>query len=287
VTVHFLGTGASPAMPIPFCGCGPCRTARAVGGRNLRRRSSLLVDGALLVDLGPDVATASFDQGVGLESVRWCLQTHAHGDHFDPEFLMSRHPEWRTAPAPLSLFASRGTLDAMDSAVSQRCDYGSILDVAAQCALQLGIAEASAFTPIAVGNYTVIPYPANHGSDQGALLYSIDDGQHGLFYGTDTGVITDAVWRDVTTRGAQYDLVVLDHTYGIGCRGGRDHLCAEEVANLTADLRATGILRREGLVLATHLSHEGMLEHDRLQEYASERGYQIAHDGMTVSLGSS
>jgi phosphoribosyl 1,2-cyclic phosphodiesterase len=270
-------------MPIPFCHCEACRTARAVGGRNLRRRSALLVDGALLVDLGPDVASASFEHDLSFEGVRWCLQTHAHADHFDPEFLISRHPDWHSMPQTLSLFASGRTLGAIDAEFQRSCTYGSIFDPATQHALRLDIAEVSAFSSVAVGTYTVVPYPANHAQDQDALLYSIDDGHHALFYATDTASISDAVWNDMVRRRARYDVVVLDHTYGIGCRG-EDHLCAAEVADLAPYLRRTGILREGGTVLATHMSHEGTLEHEELDRYASARGYRIAYDGLSLEL---
>ena len=50
----------------------------------------------LLVDIGPDIATASFEYRVSLAGISFCLLTHAHEDHFDPEFIMSRHEEYGT-----------------------------------------------------------------------------------------------------------------------------------------------------------------------------------------------
>lgn len=283
LVVHFLGTAASPSMPVPFCACQECGIARAAGGRNLRRRSALLVDGVVLVDLGPDVVTASFDQRVSLQGVRWCLQTHAHSDHFDPEILASRDPDWRTDLAVhLSLVASRKTLEMVDVLFQQRCGAGSILDATVQDRLKLGVVEVTAYAARTTGDYQIVPFPANHGV-QDALLYSIDDGRHAVFYGTDTATIPDAVWHDIRKRRLRYDLVVLDHTYGIGCRGS-DHLCAGEVEELALTLRAGGILKEDGRILATHLSHEGIREHDRLKVYAAARGYGIAYDGLTVVL---
>jgi len=53
----------------------------------------------VLVDIGPDIATASFEHGVSLAGISICLLTHAHEDHFDPEFIMSRHEEYGTVVA--------------------------------------------------------------------------------------------------------------------------------------------------------------------------------------------
>ena len=67
--ITFLGTAAAPSMPIPFCICKVCKDARRVGGKNLRRRSSLMINDDLLVDIGPDIATASFEYGLSLAGV--------------------------------------------------------------------------------------------------------------------------------------------------------------------------------------------------------------------------
>ncbi len=67
--ITFLGTAAAPSMPIPFCTCQVCADARRVGGKNLRRRSSLMINDDLLVDIGPDIATASFEYGLSLAGV--------------------------------------------------------------------------------------------------------------------------------------------------------------------------------------------------------------------------
>jgi len=286
--VHFLGTSASPSMPVPFCACEACRTARRAGGRNLRRRSSVLIDDAALVDLGPDIVTASFDQGVSLERVRLCLQTHPHGDHFDPELVISRHPEWGTTPAaPLVLVGSRKTLERMDALCRGRCAYGSIFDPAVQEVLSVQLRVVEAFQSLTFGSYRITAYPANHAPEYDSLLYGVEapgeDGGRAVFYGTDTSVVSDAVWREMTQGGVSYDLVVLDHTYGPG-RESTDHLAAADFAHCVKILNERGILKHGGSVYATHLSHEGIREHDELEKYASERGYQIAYDGLSLTL---
>ena len=50
----FLGSAASEAIPALWCECPNCRKAAALGGRNLRRRTSYLAGGSTLVDFGPD-----------------------------------------------------------------------------------------------------------------------------------------------------------------------------------------------------------------------------------------
>ncbi|MGW0122880.1 bifunctional adenosylcobinamide kinase/adenosylcobinamide-phosphate guanylyltransferase [Streptomyces sp. NPDC003327] len=70
-----LGTGAPLGLPRPDCPCARC--ALSVGTR-ARAATSLLVDGALLLDLTPGAALAAARSGHSLVAVRQVLLTHPH-----------------------------------------------------------------------------------------------------------------------------------------------------------------------------------------------------------------
>ncbi|WP_299530877.1 bifunctional adenosylcobinamide kinase/adenosylcobinamide-phosphate guanylyltransferase [uncultured Streptomyces sp.] len=70
-----LGTGAPDGLPVPACPCAVCATARGTGAR---AATSLLVDGALLLDLTPGVVFAAARAGRSLTGVRQVLLTHPH-----------------------------------------------------------------------------------------------------------------------------------------------------------------------------------------------------------------
>ena len=78
--IQFLGTGASPSTPLPFCQCQVCRQARYVGGKNLRKRSSIIINEDMIVDIGPDIMSASYTYNISISDVAICLQTHFHED---------------------------------------------------------------------------------------------------------------------------------------------------------------------------------------------------------------
>ena len=282
----FLGTAATPSMPIPFCVCETCSEARRIGGKNLRRRSSVVINDELLVDIGPDIATASFVHNICLAGIGICLQTHTHADHLDAEFILSRHADYGTEVAgELLLVASVETLQSIDRLVRQRSDYGSIFDPDTQAALHIGLEPVTPFETISGGDYRITGYPANHGHDQGFLLYSIAQGDHAVFYGTDTSVLFNKVWEHLQQERIMYDVVILDHTYGIG-HGSRpaDHLASKDVIAHANRFRENGLLKDNGVVYATHLSHEGSLEHEELDEYATKHGYRVAYDGLRLRL---
>ncbi len=284
--VTFLGTAAAPSVPSPFCVCEACTCARRAGGKNLRRRSSIVINDDLMVDIGPDVVSASFFHGVALTGIGVCLMTHAHEDHYDPEFIMSRHESYGTVLAKEMILAgSIDTLRAIDKDLSGRCRYGSIFDRQAQRALGIDPLPLKPFEGRVVGNYRVTGYPANHGTVAGALLYGIEQGRLAVFYGTDTSVLPEHVWEHLLLAGTRFDLLILDHTYGVGIDvSPPDHLASVDVIGHVDRFRRSGLLKDNGRVYATHISHEGYLEHDELDAYASANGYRIAFDGLSLTF---
>ena len=94
--VLLLGTGAADGIPNPFCRCETCADHRSRG--ELRTPTSVLVDGRLLIDPGPEAPRQVSRLGrdlVGLDAV---LVGHAHNDHLDASVLM--HRSW-VADSPL------------------------------------------------------------------------------------------------------------------------------------------------------------------------------------------
>ncbi|WPP29419.1 bifunctional adenosylcobinamide kinase/adenosylcobinamide-phosphate guanylyltransferase [Streptomyces sp. CL7] len=70
-----LGTGAPAGLPRPDCPCAACACAL---GPDARAAASLLVDGALLLDLTPGAAFAAARAGRSLGGVRQVLLSHPH-----------------------------------------------------------------------------------------------------------------------------------------------------------------------------------------------------------------
>ena len=273
-------------MPNPFCVCQACAGARRAGGKNLRRRSSIAINEDLLVDVGPDIATSSFDYGVCLAGTEVCLMTHAHEDHFDPEFLMARHGDYGTVLASdMILAGSIDTLRSIDEDMAGRCAYGSIFDQDTRSALRIDPLTVEPYKKQVVSKYRITGYPANHGSVKGALLYAIEQGRQAIFYGTDTSVLSEQVWEHLLLDGTRFDLLILDHTYGIGFDvSPPDHLASVDVIGHVDRFRQSGLLKDGARVYATHISHEGYLEHDELDRYATANGYRIAFDGLSLTI---
>jgi phosphoribosyl 1,2-cyclic phosphate phosphodiesterase len=282
--VTFLGTAAANAYPEAFCQCENCQNARLAGGMSLRKRSAALINDDLLIDLGPDIMAASQMHKVSLTNVHYCLQTHPHADHLDLSHLLSRSPGFGVVGAPrLHFYASSATLKRADETFRRDLSGYGLFDSKAEEELNLKLHQVEPLQPFAVGAYRVIAFPANHAPGLGALLYSIEQDGYSVFYGIDTATLFEETWRAFHQYKIQFDLVVLDHTYGPE-QPGSDHLSAHQVSEHVKRLRQEGVLKDNGRVLATHIAHEGNPAHTELTEFALQHGYEVAYDGLRITV---
>ncbi len=280
--VTFLGTAAANAFPEAFCQCDNCQRARLLGGPSLRKRSSALIDDVMLIDLGPDIMTASNLHGRPLTGVRYCLQTHAHADHMDTSHLLSRSPAYGVVGAPrLHLYASRATLQVAAQLLERDCAPSGLLDPEMGERLNLQIHPVEAGQSFTLGAYRVTAFAANHDPFVEPLLYAVQTDARTIFYGADTAALPEETWRGFHQHRLCFDLVILDHTYG-SHELGEDHLSAYQLIEHVARMREEELLTADARVLATHIAHEGNPPHPELAAFAAEHGYEVAYDGLTV-----
>lgn len=281
----FLGTSAANAFPEAFCSCSHCQSARAEGGRSLRKRSAALVNHDLLIDMGPDIMPASQQHRIDLTQVSFCIQTHPHADHLDVSHFLSRSPGFGVVGAPrLHFYASSSTLEVANQTFSRAISDIDLSSREAETKLNLTIHDVEPLTPVELGPYQITPFPANHAPGFGAMLYSIEAEGACVFYGTDTASLFEETWKAFHAFELVFDLVVLDHTYGPD-EEGTDHLSARQLVEHVGRMREEGLLAENGHAYATHIAHEGNPPHSELSEFAGRFGYEIAYDGLELSVG--
>ena len=282
--ITFLGTAAANAFPEAFCKCGNCEQARRLGGPSLRKRSSVLVNSDLLIDLGPDIMSAAQVHRCALTNVNYCLQTHPHADHLDLSHLLSRSLEYGTLGTPcLHFYASPETLQRAAQTFERDLEGYGLLSPEAERRLKLKFHPVEALKPFAFGRYRVTAFPANHAPTMGAMLYAVEAGGRTIFYGTDTASLPEETWQAFHTSHLRFDVVILDHTYGPNQKGS-DHLSAGQVIAHVARMRGEGLLVHSGRAFATHIAHEGNPAHPELVEFANQHGYEIAYDGFVLEI---
>jgi phosphoribosyl 1,2-cyclic phosphate phosphodiesterase len=280
----FLGTAASEGYPNAFCDCENCTAARRAGGPSLRKRSAALVNDDLLIDLGPDLMAAAQQHGVVLASIHYCLQTHEHHDHFDPTHLHSRSQYCGVyGNPPLHYYLSASAQDKLNQHIAPHLGPEGLLDEAMAEALNLQIHQVQPFDQLQIGPYRVLAVRARHAPELIAMLYVISREGRTLFYCTDTGDLPDETWQAMVSYGRQFNVVVMDHTFGLKERSG-GHMNREQFVEQIEKMRSHNLLAGDARIYATHLGHHSNPVHEELAAQASEYGYLVAYDGLVVEV---
>lgn len=280
----FLGTSAANAFPEAFCRCVNCENARRLGGRSLRKRSAMLINDDLLVDLGPDIMTASQIHSCSLLNVQYCIQTHPHSDHMDLSHLLSRSPDYGVIGAScLNFYVSEEGLHIAAKTFERDLSEMDLLSPDTQKLLNLKLHSVAPLTPFEFGRYRIIAFSANHEPRDGALLFAIESENRFIFYGTDTATFLEQTWEAFHHFHLKFDVVILDHTYGLH-QSGTDHLNVIQFIEHITRMQNEGLFSINGRAFATHIAHEGNPSHPELATFAKQHGYEIAYDGLILDI---
>ena len=280
----FLGTSSAFSYPEAFCYCENCRKARQAGGKSIRRRSAAIINDDLLIDLGPDIITASEFQHIPLTNVQHCLLTHPHADHLDVSHLIARNRSFGAVDIKhLNLFGSDATLKRADQLFQQDIPENSLFDTQNLQNHNLSLHPVAAMETFQAGEYSVTAFPADHAPDFDAFLYAIEKDGRSIFYGTDTESIFEEDWQAFHSMKMKFDLVILDHTFGVH-NAEFGHMNAQRVKEYTQRFRQEGLLKEAGQVYITHIGHNGNPIHSELVKLAQVNGYQVAFDGLVLNI---
>lgn len=261
--VRLLGTGSADGWPNPYCTCASC-TAERLAGR-LRGQTAALVDGVLLLDCGPETPPAAQRAGVDLTRLRHVLITHAHPDHCAPAFLLFRSWVGDAALGPLDVLGPADVIEAARMWVAPDSPVRFVV---------VGPGDR-----LRVGEYDVQVLAAAHG--EATVLYDVaDESGRRLLYATDTGPLPDATVS--AARGAAYDVVLLEETFGDRLDHGTEHLDLGTFPEQVRRLRAVGAVHAGTDLVAVHLSHHNPPT-DELARRLAPWGARVVDDGTLLS----
>ncbi|GGH73547.1 phosphoribosyl 1,2-cyclic phosphate phosphodiesterase [Pullulanibacillus pueri] len=271
--VHFLGTAAAEGVPNPFCHCEVCEKTRHLGGRNIRSRTSVLIDETLKVDYPPDSFYHALRDRIDLSKVEDLLITHTHCDHYNPADLEMRIEGFAHGiDKPLHIYGNDLAIQGCRLALptlqeGKRFAYHRVLP----------------FKEVQTQTAKITPLLADHDPMETCLLYYIEKDGKTILYGNDTGWFPDETWEWLKTK--PLDLAILDCTGGYNSnKRSRNHMCIETVLEVQSAFERTGILKARGQIIATHFTHNAELVHDDFVEAFKPYDIQVAYDGMTVYL---
>ena len=244
--VQLLGTSGAEGIPGLFCRCETCNEARRRGGKELRTRSSALIDGVLKLDFPPDILHQVVQNNLDLRQLQSLLFTHAHDDHFAWAELQYLGKYFVTdTPALLPIYGPKDVICHLE----HRLDCHD---------LPITLHLLKAFVTAQVGDYSVTPLVANHDHSQECFNYIIEDPHgHRLLYATDTGWYEEETWEFLASE--RLDGVLIECGKGLHEGGYSGHMAISDVIRLCDKLMKLGTLEHTAPVVTTHFAHTGGL----------------------------
>ena len=273
--IQLLGTGAADGWPALFCPCEACREARKLGGKNLRTRSTALIDGVLKIDLPPDTLTHVIQHNLDLTRLHALLFTHIHDDHFAPAELQYLGAHF-VFPPRTRRFPVYGPADVIAALAHRFADKPDLLE----------LYTLTAWETARVAGYRVTPILAQHNPEVICFNYIIQDSAGTtLLYASDTGWYEEATWNYLEK--IPLDAIVVECAKGPVESGYSGHMSIPQVVALRQRLIAAGVFHPESPIVTTHFSHLGGLMHHELETVFAPHNILPGHDGMTFSVAKS
>lgn len=270
--IHFLGTAAAEGFPNAFCRCDACVKARQLGGKNIRTRSSAIIDDVIKFDYSPDSYMQALRDNVDFSRIEHLLVTHTHSDHFNAYDLECRREGIAHGLLhPMHVYGNDAVMHHTRAAIGRF--------EGARYAFHL----LRPFESFEAGDALVTPLLADHDKMETCLLYVVEKGGKKLLYGHDSGWFPEATWAWLNDQ--QLDCAILDCTHGYtGESRARNHMCVETVLEAQRAFRERNILKPEGKIVVTHFSHNSKLLHDDFHRIFHPAGIIPANDGLILHI---
>ena len=277
--IKVLGSAAAEGIPALWCECETCEKARQLKGKDLRRRTSYLLDEDTLVDFGPDAYWQINEFGVDLLKIERIVYTHRHSDHL----------------SPLELFWRRkcGWLSKVSKSINVFGGFHVFTRIIAECGMQgetyklddLNIipCELSHGKFVEDNGLGILPLNADHDLGRNAFVYVFSRQGAKVLICNDTGFLPEATWAMLA--GQQVDVAIIDCTFGtLHPEWDGGHMGSGAVVRMRLKLLEIGALKEDGRVFANHFSHNGHSLHSDLERYFIGKHIGVAYDGMEIEI---
>ena len=264
--LKLLGTAAAEGWPGLYCACNACQKARELGGKNIRTRSSMMIDETVKIDFPPDTYHHVLTYGIDLRKVRYLLITHNHDDHFLPaDILYCESPFVAGEPSPP--FTVMGPKPVIDRFMPHRENSNSPLTPLV----------LKPYVTVAMENWGFTPILASHMNYGESYNYLVTKEGKTLLYASDTGWYSDETWVFLTGR--RIDFVVMECTSGGKETNYLGHLSITGLLKMREKLMEIGAIQSATPYIATHFSHNGGLLHHELEARMNPHGVEVGYDG--------
>lgn len=278
--ITVLGSGGF-GYPLTFCTCNNCTKARELGGKNIRKRASILINDEMIVDLTPDCQTAMNMYNKDMSNVKYLLQTHSHVDHFDANQFTTLDLKYCVKlRKKLNLICSDLCLKDINYK-SNMYDKMNLYDNDYLNKINVSVRTINHGDMATINNYSIKAIHCTHDDSIGAQLYLIKQKEKTVFYATDSPDLSEIALEELKCE--KIDCVFLDQSFGV-----RDycfsHLNLNKFFQNIKKLRDQKVLKKNCLVYAIHMTHDGNPIHEELEKQLREFNCNAAYDGMEINL---
>ena len=275
--IKYIGTAAAEAIPAMFCECSFCKNARMIGGREIRKRSGVVIDDELMIDFSPDVNAAFMEYGLKLSDIKNIIFTHSHQDHACVTEL-----EFRRSPSYCLFESERENLHIYGNGEVEKL-FKTHFPSPEKSGLDFTFIKP--FTGYKIGSFEVTPLSVVHCPPEDAYIYLIEKGEKRFLYGNDTTMLTEDVFDFLSKK--HIDVVSLDCTMG-GHGPCSSHMNFVQNVAVRERFLKTGTADEKTVFISHHFSHNGLrtdeslLTYDVFSELAAPNGFLMSYDGMEV-----
>lgn len=273
--IQFLGTAAAEAWPAVFCNCETCNRARIAGGKDLRSRSSIMIDDNFKIDLPPDTYFHMIRDNLDLSALKALYITHSHFDHLSTKELEFLAPPYahNLKNAPIKIHGSNAVIEKIKSAIPHMVENDH---------RPAELVELKPFVPSKSDHLTFTPIVASHNPNELCFNYVVDSGDASFLLTTDSGTYSQETLNYLS--GIKLDALFAECTLGTLDFKPHGHMTFEAVLDLRKKLVDYGTMKSGAKTIITHFSHNIGLLHKELEAIANPEGIEVAYDGMVVNI---
>jgi len=274
--IKLLGTAAFEGIPALFCSCETCRESRKLGGKNIRKRSSALVDDKIAFDFTNDTLSHIINFNLDFSKLEYLFVTHSHSDHFNYADLEAKM-KWFVNPGNpvLNVYGNEKCIELLASHLKTFENYDDYM--------RLKVTKH--FEEVHVDDYKITPIPARHITyfpEEATSIYVIEHEGKKVLYGLDSGWYYDNTWNYL--ENTYWDCLILDCTNGFLKFEPGNHMGFEDNLMVVKRLREKGAIDNNTKIISTHFSHNGKVIYDRDCDLFKDKGIIMSYDGMEILI---
>ncbi|MGL5202834.1 MBL fold metallo-hydrolase [Cetobacterium sp.] len=272
----FLGTGSASGIPDPFCSCEYCKKVRELGGKNLRKRSSFLLEDRILLDFSPDIRTQIIENKIDFNNIKGIILSHTHNDHLDIQELIKIKDS-------IHIFINEASYDWLNTQIKSGIKPKHIAKLAERTQ-HLNITPMKNFIPFEFEGFEFTPIEARHTGlniGESGMNFIIKDRYNSTrLHASDTGVYSEKTFNFI--KNYKLDSVIIECTFLDCNKNNVDHLDLKSLKKVLTKLESFGSITSKTPIVITHFGHDPMKTHKEIEELVKKLQFNIsvAYDSM-------